>query len=95
MFGETEYDPTRKFCSISIEEQLDALGRALVKGKVRYRLCLYSYRFKYMAFSKEVGKFCLQIRYVGLSNETPYGVVKFVQAAQRDSCLPKIISVQV
>ncbi|PON78470.1 Niemann-Pick C type protein [Trema orientale] len=67
MFGETEYDPTRQFCSISIEEQLDALGRAIADGKIRY---------------------------VGLSNETPYGVMKFLQAAQRDLCLPKIISVQ-
>ncbi|KAF4357681.1 hypothetical protein F8388_007217 [Cannabis sativa] len=67
MFGETEYDPTRQFCSISIEEQLGALGRAVVEGKIRY---------------------------VGLSNETPYGVMKFAQAAQRDPCLPKIISLQ-
>ncbi|PON66254.1 Aldo/keto reductase/potassium channel subunit beta [Parasponia andersonii] len=67
MFGETEYDPTRQFCSISIEEQLDALGRAIADGKIRY---------------------------VGLSNETPYGIMKFLQAAQRDPCLPKIISVQ-
>nr|XP_028945063.1 uncharacterized protein LOC103449097 isoform X2 [Malus domestica] len=33
MFGETEYDPTRQFCSIPIEEQLDALGRAVDSGK--------------------------------------------------------------
>lgn len=34
MFGETDYDPTRQFCSISIEEQVDALGRAVHAGKV-------------------------------------------------------------
>lgn len=34
MFGETEYDPTHQFCSVSIEEQLDALSRAVAAGKV-------------------------------------------------------------
>lgn len=34
MFGETEYDPTQQFSSVSIEEQLDALGRAVDAGKV-------------------------------------------------------------
>lgn len=42
MFGETEYDPIKQFCSVSIEEQLDALGRALDAGKVSdiCRICL-------------------------------------------------------
>lgn len=41
MFGETEYDPTRQFCSVGIEEQLDALGRAVAAGKVNDRmLCM-------------------------------------------------------
>lgn len=35
MFGETEYDPTRQLSSVCIEEQLDALGRAVDAGKVR------------------------------------------------------------
>ncbi|CAL2273345.1 unnamed protein product [Prunus armeniaca] len=34
MFGETEYDPTRHFCSIPIDKQLDALGRAVGSGKI-------------------------------------------------------------
>lgn len=34
MFGETEYDPIRQFSSVGIEEQLDALGRAVDAGKV-------------------------------------------------------------
>lgn len=34
MFGETEYDPTRQFDSVGIEEQLDSLGRAVEAGKV-------------------------------------------------------------
>ncbi|XP_021681396.2 uncharacterized protein LOC110665534 isoform X2 [Hevea brasiliensis] len=67
MFGETEYHPTQQFCSISIEEQLDALGRAVDAGKVRY---------------------------IGLSNETPYGIMKFLQLAERAAWYPKIVSVQ-
>ncbi|KAF5731494.1 hypothetical protein HS088_TW18G00172 [Tripterygium wilfordii] len=67
MFGETEYDPTGQFCSICIEEQLDALGRAVDAGKVRY---------------------------IGLSNETPYGIMKFVQSAEKVSHYPRIISIQ-
>ncbi|XP_008224225.2 PREDICTED: protein tas-like isoform X2 [Prunus mume] len=65
MFGEIEYDPTRQFCSIPIDEQLDALGRAVYSGKSKY---------------------------VGLSNETPYGVMKFVQVAERSTRHPKIVS---
>lgn len=34
MFGETQYDPVRQFPSVSIEEQLDALRRAVDAGKV-------------------------------------------------------------
>lgn len=36
MFGETEYDPSRQYSSVPIEEQLDALGRAVDAGKVWY-----------------------------------------------------------
>ncbi|GFZ04658.1 hypothetical protein Acr_17g0002300 [Actinidia rufa] len=35
-----------------------------------------------------------KIRYIGLSNETPYGVLKFLQVAERDLGRPKIVSVQ-
>ncbi|KAJ6687349.1 PROTEIN TAS [Salix koriyanagi] len=38
MFGETEYDPTRQFCSVGIEEQLDALSRAVAAGKVNDKM---------------------------------------------------------
>ncbi|KAB2056783.1 hypothetical protein ES319_A11G127400v1 [Gossypium barbadense] len=68
MFGETEYDPVRQFSSVPIEEQLDALGRAVDAGKIRY---------------------------IGLSNETPYGVMKFLHFAENNVHYPKIISVQV
>ncbi|GLT42544.1 hypothetical protein SLA2020_165370 [Shorea laevis] len=67
MFGETEYDPVRQFFSVSIEEQLDALGRAVDAGKIRY---------------------------IGLSNETAYGVMKFLHVAEKDARYPKIISLQ-
>ncbi|KAK1386073.1 putative voltage-gated potassium channel subunit beta [Heracleum sosnowskyi] len=67
MFGETEYDPTRQFESVGIEEQLDALGRAIDAGKIRY---------------------------VGLSNETPYGFMKFLQVVESTCQFPRIVTVQ-
>ncbi|KAF7818260.1 Protein tas [Senna tora] len=67
MFGETEYDPDRQYSSVSIDEQLEALSRAVSAGKIRY---------------------------IGLSNETPYGVMKFIQAAEKFACFPKIVSLQ-
>lgn len=67
MFGETDYDPDRQFRSISFDEQLDALGRAVNAGKIRF---------------------------VGVSNETPYGVMKFLQAAANNPVYPRIVSVQ-
>nr|XP_017249968.1 PREDICTED: protein tas-like isoform X1 [Daucus carota subsp. sativus] len=69
MFGETEYDLSRQFDSVGIEEQLDALGRAADAGKVSQM-------------------------YVGLSNETPYGLMKFLQVAGSTSRFPRIVSVQ-
>ncbi|CAN6693859.1 unnamed protein product [Malus baccata var. baccata] len=36
----------------------------------------------------------IRARYVGLSNETPHGVMKFVQVAERSTCRPKIVSLQ-
>ncbi|KAF5180746.1 Voltage-gated potassium channel subunit beta-1 [Thalictrum thalictroides] len=35
-----------------------------------------------------------KIRYIGLSNETPYGLMKFLQVAKNTSGYPKIVSVQ-
>ncbi|XP_076899842.1 uncharacterized protein LOC143553825 [Bidens hawaiensis] len=67
MFGETDYDPVRQYNSVSIEEQLDVLGRAVDAGKIRF---------------------------IGVSNETPYGVMKFLQVAENNPAYPRIISVQ-
>ncbi|OIW17938.1 hypothetical protein TanjilG_17774 [Lupinus angustifolius] len=67
MFGETEYDPVRQYPSVSIDEQVEALSKAIKAGKIRY---------------------------VGLSNETPYGVMKFIQVAEKFACSPKIVSLQ-
>ncbi|KAK4263326.1 hypothetical protein QN277_028756 [Acacia crassicarpa] len=67
MFGETEYDPNRQYSSVSIDEQLEALSRAVNSGKIRY---------------------------IGLSNETPYGVMKFIQVAEKSPCHPRIVSLQ-
>lgn len=35
-----------------------------------------------------------KIRHVGLSNETPWGIMKFLHYAERDPSLPRIVSVQ-
>jgi len=37
----------------------------------------------------------LQIRYIGLSNETPYGLMKFIQVAEKYASHLKIVSLQV
>ncbi|XXG54290.1 hypothetical protein AAC387_Pa03g2212 [Persea americana] len=67
MFGETEYDPSQQLTAVPMEEQLDAFGRAVDAGKIRY---------------------------VGLSNETPYGVMKFLQLAKDIGHYRNIVSVQ-
>ncbi|KAK4355729.1 hypothetical protein RND71_024700 [Anisodus tanguticus] len=67
MFGETDYDPLRHYTSVSFEEQLDALERAVDSGKIRY---------------------------IGLSNETPYGIMKFQQVAKSRAGNLQIVSVQ-
>ncbi|KAI4319441.1 hypothetical protein MLD38_033038 [Melastoma candidum] len=67
MFGELEYDTSRQFTAVSVEEQLGALGKAVTSGKIRY---------------------------VGLSNETPYGIMKFLHVAEKVAPNLKIISVQ-
>lgn len=36
MFGETEYDPNCQYTSVPMEEQLEALGRAIDAGKVHW-----------------------------------------------------------
>ena len=38
---------------------------------------------------------CFQIRYIGLSNETPYGVMKFAHINERYPHIPKVVSLQV
>ncbi|CAN6558587.1 unnamed protein product [Malus baccata var. baccata] len=55
MFGETEYDPTRQFCSIPIGEQLDALGRAVDSGKVAERS---TYRPKIVSLQNAYSLLC-------------------------------------
>lgn len=53
----------------------------------------------YVSFEEQLGALgravdAGKIRYVGLSNETPYGVMKFLQVAGDGSCNPRIVSVQ-
>lgn len=56
MFGEVEYDPRLSYSSVPIEEQLEAIFKAIQAGKIRY---------------------------FGLSNETPWGLLRFLHAAQQ------------
>lgn len=65
-FGAMYYDPSKERSVTSIHEQLEALGRLVQAGKVRY---------------------------VGLSNETPYGVHEFVRLAEQHG-LPRVATVQ-
>ena len=37
MFGETEYDSSRQYASVPMEEQLEALGKGIDAGKVLFR----------------------------------------------------------
>jgi aryl-alcohol dehydrogenase-like predicted oxidoreductase len=67
IFGKNAYDQAQEREAVSFHEQLEAIGRLVAKGKVRY---------------------------CGISNETPYGVMKFCQLAEKDSSLPRIISLQ-
>ncbi|MES2785253.1 MAG: aldo/keto reductase [Pseudomonadota bacterium] len=66
VFGANYYDPTKERSDTSIHEQLEAFGKLVKAGKVRY---------------------------MGLSNETPYGVHEFVRLAELHS-LPRPATVQ-
>ncbi|TFY97639.1 aldo/keto reductase [Ramlibacter humi] len=66
MFGAMYYDPTKERTKTSIHEQLEAFGKLVKDGKVRY---------------------------MGLSNETPYGLHEFVRLAEQHG-LPRPATVQ-
>ncbi|GAQ79993.1 aldo keto reductase [Klebsormidium nitens] len=66
LFGEDQFDPSKRRAAVSFEEQLRALDEVIKEGKVRY---------------------------VGVSNETSYGVLKFIHAAEQHG-LPRIVSIQ-
>ena len=65
-FGNMYYDPAKETSTTSLHEQLEALGKLVKAGKVRY---------------------------IGLSNETPYGVHEFVRLAEQHG-LPRVATVQ-
>jgi aryl-alcohol dehydrogenase-like predicted oxidoreductase len=66
LFGEDQFDPSKRIEAVSFEEQLRALDEVVKEGKVRY---------------------------IGVSNETSYGVLKFIQASEQYG-LPRIVSIQ-
>lgn len=65
-FGSMVYDPKQERSVTSILTQLEAFGRLVKEGKIRY---------------------------IGLSNETPYGVHEFVRLAEQHG-LPRVATVQ-
>lgn len=66
MFGASQYEPADETGRPGIHEQLEALGRLVAAGKIRY---------------------------VGVSNETPWGVSEFVRQAELHG-LPRIATIQ-
>ena len=60
MFGESEYDPSQSYTSISLEEQFQALVDARDAGKI-------------VEF--------------GVSNETPYGLMRFTEIGKQVSTI--------
>ncbi|XP_024542944.1 uncharacterized protein LOC9635254 isoform X2 [Selaginella moellendorffii] len=66
MFGEVDYDPSRRIKAVPVDEQLQALSDAVDAGKIRY---------------------------IGVSNETPYGLMEFCRAS-RGNRLPRVLSIQ-
>ncbi|MGN1057717.1 MAG: aldo/keto reductase [Comamonas sp.] len=65
-FGGLYYQPEKEYSQTQMLDQLEALGRLVEQGKIRY---------------------------IGLSNETPYGVHEFVHLAQLHG-LPRVATVQ-
>ena len=59
MFGETDFDPSCSYASISIEEQLNALSVAVNAGKVATSLTLKSF-FAVVSF---IGTFQIKLPY--------------------------------
>lgn len=101
MFGETEYNPSWQYFSVAIEEQLFALSKAADAGKVGDHSAMFSLSLS-LTHSNSIPCFqviwyvvCFQIRYIGLSNETPYGVMKFAHTGERFPHFPKLVSLQV
>lgn len=66
MFGQWQFDPSRECLATPILETLEALGKLIEAGKIRY---------------------------FGLSNEHPWGVMEFIRLA-RERDLPRPVSLQ-
>ncbi|XP_035835005.1 protein tas-like isoform X2 [Helianthus annuus] len=59
-------------------------------GETDYDPASQYYFIQFLGRVVDAGK----IRFIGVSNETPYGVMKFLQAAEKNPAYPRIISVQ-
>ncbi|KAJ0789582.1 putative D-xylose reductase [Helianthus annuus] len=59
-------------------------------GETDYDPASQYYFIQFLGRVVDAGK----IRFIGVSNETPYGVMKFLQAAEKNPAYSRIISVQ-
>ena len=60
---------------------------------MKEKLCSFSRRAYYYCLITAFHLSCPQVRYIGVSNETSYGVSEFSRIAQAAG-LPKIVSIQ-
>ncbi|KAH7845218.1 hypothetical protein Vadar_005330 [Vaccinium darrowii] len=85
LFGEFFYDPSKWRQSVPFVEQLRALQELIDEGKEE----VYMEQPPGFVAQGEPHK----VRYIGVSNETSYGVMEFVHASKVEG-LPKIVSIQ-
>lgn len=103
LFGQAGYDVEKRRDAVSFEEQLEGLQTVIDQGKV-LRPCLFCTldsehhtRAKVPFFPHESVGCCnvvqVQVKYIGVSNETSFGVMEFIRLAEQAG-LPRIHSIQ-
>ena len=89
LFGEYEYRAEKERQAVGFEEQLKALQEMVTSGKV----CLPTMPPCTLHGLWPTDCPSLQVRHIGVSNETSFGVMEFIRAAE-SSGLPRIVSIQ-
>lgn len=96
LFGEYFYDSSKWRPSIPFVEQLKALQEVIDEGKVIKNSTKANQLFEDVTntlYDLYMNALSFQVRYIGVSNETSYGVMEFVHAARVEG-LSKIVSIQ-